>query len=201
MNLTKIANGFNNLNIGPTLANEIPTTQPEDEWGFWNQNSIFLRAVEEQEVIDTVSKCKNKTSTDCNDLSSMSLVKNIILTIVKPLTHICNLSFRNGVFPNKLKTAKVIPVYKAGDKQQFTNYRPISLLPQFSKILEHLFVDRLDHFVENNNLLTENQYGFRANRSPSMPLIELSEEIRNNTDKKLYTVGEKAFNTLNHDIL
>ena len=198
------------VNIGPKLANEIKSTEieeevPADEWGFSNPRSMYLRAVEEQEVMDTVHKCKNKTSTDCHDIS-MLLVKRIMDTIVKPFTFICNLSFRNGVFPNKMKKAKVIPVYKAGNKQHYTNYRPISLLSQFSKVLEKLFGERLDLFVEKNALLSDNQYGFRANRSPSMALIELTEEIISNTNNKLYTVGvfvdlKKAFDTIDHKIL
>ena len=209
--LSDIANGFNDffVNIGPTLADAIITpldgSRPAEEWGFSNQNSMFLKAVEEQEVIDTVRKYNNKTSTDHNDIS-MCLVKKIIDAIIKPFTYICNLSFRNGIFPNKMKTAKVIPIHKAGDKQQFTNYRPISLLSQFSKILEKLFGDRLDHFVEKNNLLSESQYGFRCKRSPAMALIELTEEVINNINNKMFTVGvfvdlKKAFDTLNHDIL
>ena len=210
--LNDIANGFNDffVNIGPTLASDIVISDtepymPADEWGFSNPNSLFLNAVEEQEVMETVNTCKNKTSTDCNDLS-MSLLKRIMDTLIKPFTYICNLSFRNGVFPDQMKKAKVIPVFKTGNKQHFTNYRPISLLSQFSKILEKLFGERLDNFVEKNNLLTENQYGFRANRSPAMALIELTEEIIKNIDNKMYTVGvfvdlKKAFDTINHNIL
>ena len=76
----------------------------------------------------------------------MSTVKTIISEIVKPLNHICNVYFQTGVFPNQMKIATVIPVFKVGDKCVFTNYRPISLLPQFSKILEKLYNDRLEFF-------------------------------------------------------
>ena len=68
--------------------------------------------------------------------------------ITKPFTYICNLSFQTGTFPNKMKIAKVIPLYKSGNKHHFTNYRPVSLLPQFSKILEKLFNNRLDNFID-----------------------------------------------------
>ena len=95
------------------------------------------------EIIRTVQNCKNKTSTDFSDIS-MSLLKKVISKIVKPFAHICNVSFQTGVFPNKMKIAKVIPLYKSGEKNIFTNYRPISLLPQFSKILEKLYNNRLD---------------------------------------------------------
>ncbi len=105
-----------------------------------------------------------------------------------------------------MKIAKVIPLYKTRDKHLFTNYRPVSILPQFSKILEKVFISRLDNFIEKHDLLTDNQYGFRSNRSTSQALIELTEEITNSMDKKKYAVGvfidlKKAFDTINHEIL
>ena len=69
-------------------------------------------------------------STDCNYLN-FSMVKNIIAHIVKPLKHICNVSFNTGIFPNQMKIAKVIRMFKSGENGVFTNYRHISLLPQF----------------------------------------------------------------------
>lgn len=83
--------------------------------------------------MEYVRKCKNQTSTDYND-TDMSTVKSVIEGIVKPLTYICNLSFQSGTFPDKMKVAKVIPLFKIGDRHHFTNYRPVSLLHQFSKI-------------------------------------------------------------------
>ena len=72
------------------------------------------------------------------------MIKQAISHIVKPLSYIdlCNMSLTSGIFPNNMKIAKVIPIYKASGKNEFTNYRPISLLPQFSKILEKLFCIR-----------------------------------------------------------
>ena len=66
----------------------------------------------------------------------MSLIKNVIAKIVQPFGHTCNVSIQMGVFPSKMKIAKVVPLFKCGEKNVFTNYRPILLLPQFSKILE-----------------------------------------------------------------
>ena len=77
-------------------------------------------------------------STDCNDLN-MSMFKNIIAHIVKPLKHICNVSFNTEISPNQMKIAKVITIFKPDEKGVFTSYIPISLLPQFSKILEKLY--------------------------------------------------------------
>ena len=97
---------------------------------------MSLSPVDDLEFSKTVQNCKNKRSTDFSDIS-MSLLKNVISKIVKPFAHTCNVSFQTGVFPNKIKIAKVIPIYTSAEKHVFTNYRRISLLPQFSKILEN----------------------------------------------------------------
>ena len=91
-------------------------------------------------------------------------------------------------------------------KTFFTNYRPISLLPQFSKILEKLFATRLDSFIDKYDVLTDSQYGFRTNRSTSLALIDLVEELTSYRDDKKFAIGvfidlKKAFDTINHDIL
>ena len=88
----------------------------------------------------------------------MACVKEIIAGIIKPFTHICNLSLKNGVFPDMMKTAKVIPLFKSGENNVFTNYRPVALLSQFSKVLERLFVKRLSKFIEKHDILSQSQY-------------------------------------------
>ena len=101
----------------------------------------------------------------------MSLVKRVFESLVEPFVYICNLSF-NTTFPDNMKIAKVVPLYKSGSKNVFNNYRPVSLLPQFSKILEKLFNNRLVSFITKYDILSKNQYGFRSNRSTSMALVE-----------------------------
>ena len=110
-----------------------------------NCNSMFLSETNVNETITIVSKLAQKTSTDRNDMN-MSFVKDIIHLVVQPLKYICNLSFTTGIFPDAMKIAKVITIYKTGTKDEFNNYRPISLLPQFSKIFEKLFDDRIKIF-------------------------------------------------------
>ena len=88
----------------------------------------------------------------------------------------------------------------------FNNYRPVSLLPQFSKLLEKLFDKRFQKFIDKNDLLKDNQYGFRSKSSTCLALIELLEEICTAIDKKEITVGvfidlRKAFDTINHKLL
>ena len=148
---------------------------------------------------------KNKNSCDINDIS-MSTIKKVFELLVEPFVYICNLSFNTGTFPDNMKIAKVIPLYKSGCKNIFSNYRPVSLLPQFSKVLEKLFNKRLDSFITKHNILSKCQYGFRSNRSTSMALIELLEKLTNSIDDKKLTVGvfidlKKAFDTIDHKLL
>ena len=114
----------------------------------YNEKSMFLSPVIDTEVIDIARSFKNKNSKDCHDMS-MSLLKQIFSSVVKPIVHICNMSLTTGVFPDSMKTAKVIPLFRAGDKKSFSNYRPISILTQLSKILEKLFNNMLENFLEN----------------------------------------------------
>lgn len=102
------------VNIGPELADKIPnvdkTGNDLSQYIKTNPHSMFLRAVDEVEIVSIVQKFKNK-STDC-DRVDMVVVKKVIDEIAKPLSHICNLSFQTGIFPSKMKTAKIIPLYK-----------------------------------------------------------------------------------------
>ena len=105
-----------------------------------------------------------------------------------------------------MKTAKVIPLFKSGDKKSFNNYRPVSLLSQFSKILEKLFDNRLQSFIDKHSILSDSQYGFRSSCSTSSALIELIEEISTSLDNKKIAIGvfidlRKAFDTIDHKLL
>ena len=204
-----IANGFNKffVNVGPDLAKNIKRENTDIFNYLQNRNecSMFLQPTNMEEVFKTINSCSNKVSTDSEDLS-MNIVKQIVKEVVEPFTHICNLSFIHGKFPENMKIAKVIPLYKGGSKNVYTNYRPVSLLSQFSKVLEKLFDVRLQAFVEKSNILSDSQYGFRSNRSTSLALMELIEEICTGIDNKKLTVGvfidlKKAFDTIDHNIL
>uniref|UniRef100_A0A3B5QAJ9 Reverse transcriptase domain-containing protein n=1 Tax=Xiphophorus maculatus TaxID=8083 RepID=A0A3B5QAJ9_XIPMA len=207
-----IVNGFNEyfVNVGPTLAEQINKSNPLDVDSSeicikQNTSSMYLKPVDKIEIKEIVNQCNNKKSMDWKDIN-MSLIKQIIDDVADPLTYICNLSFISGTFPNAMKIAKVIPLFKSGDKNIISNYRPVSLLCQFSKILEKVFSKRLDNFIEKQNILTDCQYGFREKRSTSMALMALTEEIIDNMDKKKCAIGvfldlKKAFDTINHDML
>ena len=120
--------------------------------------------------------------------------------MAEPLSHVCNRLFESGLFPEKMKLA-IVPIFKAGDNQVYTNYRPVSLLPQFSKVSEKLFNHRLMSYINKNNILYNGQYGFRQNVSTSLTILDLIEEITTNIDNHNVTVGvfidlKKAFDTI-----
>ena len=116
--------------------------------------------------------------------------KKIIPPILTPLRHICNTSLGQGIFSDEMKIARIIPLFKSGDKQNVSNYRPISLLPQFSNILEKIFNNCLMNFLNSNNLLYLRQYGFRKNMSTSMAIMESVENITTAMDNGKYTIGD-----------
>ena len=106
-----------------------------------------------------------------------SILKQCIDIYIDPLTYLINLSINQGIFPSELKIAKVIPIYKSDDKQLIRNYRPISVLPFFSKIFEKIISYHLLNFIESNNILYDNQFGFRKNHSTTHAIITLVERV------------------------
>ncbi len=204
-----IADGFNDFftNIGPRLAEKINGSNKHfKEYLDKNTiNSIYLDPASNEEILGIVSNLNNKHSLDKDGINA-STVKTIITAVLEPIKHICNLSLSSGIFPDEMKVAKVIPLYKANDNKEFSNYRPVSLLPQFSKILEKIINNRIKRFITANNVLADEQYGFRDNHSTACALIDLVETLSNSFDKGNFGIGvfidlKKAFDTVNHEIL
>jgi hypothetical protein len=203
-----ISNRFNKFfaEIGPKLASQIQSNSSFSD--FLNDpqpNTIFLHPTHEAEICDIVNKFKNGKSAGYDDISP-SVIKQVIIFITKPLAHIFNLSLSSGIFPSALKVAKVIPVFKKDDPHSFSNYRPISLLPCFSKILERLIYNRLDNFLSRFNILHDNQYGFRKHHSTDLALLDICNKISSSLSIKHHTIGvfldlSKAFDTIDHNIL
>jgi hypothetical protein len=123
-------------------------------------NSIFIYPVTEEEVISLTKSLKGKPTAGYDDIPE-SLVKQCIQLIKGPLTHIYNVSLSSGVFPDEWKTAKVKPLYKKGDRYDMLNYKPISIIPVFAKLLERLMYNRIISFLNKNKIFTEAQNGFR----------------------------------------
>ena len=105
-----------------------------------------------------------------------------------------------------MKIARVIPVFKSDDQSLFTNYRPVSVLPSFSKFLERIIYNRLVHYLQSFNILCDNQYGFRKDHSTSLAIIDLYDKISTAFDQGEFAIGlfldlSKVFDTVDHAIL
>ena len=136
----------------------------------------------------------------------VSLIKEVQEFLVVPLTQVINLSFSQGVFPDDLKTARVVPIFKKGNMTDLGNYRPISIITSFAKIFERLMYIKLQSYLDKNDILFCNQFGFRPGSSTSFPLTLLVDQITEALDEKEYLLGVvldllKAFDTVDQKIL
>ena len=203
-----ISNIFNDffINIGPTLANAIPHTSksPLNYSRGSVSETIFLSPVTENEIGKLLLSLKN-TASGYDDINSMSL-KLCSQYVTQPLTHICNLSLTYGVFPDQMKIANVIPLYKSDDPMFFSHYRPVSLLSVLSKVFEKIMYERIVAFLNANNILYKFQFGFRPKHSPYLALITLIDKLTAALENGDYAIGvfldfSKALDTVNHSIL
>ena len=128
------------VNVGPTLAKKIEHSSkcPTHFISYDAVHRFDLEPVTENELLKIISNFSD-SSAGWDDLKP-SMIKKIKHPIAIPLTHICNLSFNTGVFPSEFKVANVVPIFKSGDEMLFSNYRPVSVLPVFSKIYERLIL-------------------------------------------------------------
>lgn len=161
--------------------------------------------ISQQEIVQTVKKFSNSKAMDYFSLSNF-ILKRTIHSISEPLAYIFNECLYKGYFPEILKVSKVIPVFKKGDKNLLQNYRPVSIVPIFSKIFESLILNQVSTFFESNNLLTDCQFGFRSNRSTTHAVQELIEEVlmafeRQESVSVLLFDLSKAFDCIPIDIL
>ena len=170
-----IANRFNDfsVNVGSSLAKTIPLS-PKDPTDYMTQNInvIFnINPVTGDEITKIMGQFKDSAAGW--DTLKPSVMKNIKEYVKYPLAHICNLSFLNGVFPKEVKLANVAPVFKANDEMIFTNYRPVSVLPVFSKLIERLMYSRLVSYINENHLLCKYQFGPRQVKAHTWLLLYL----------------------------
>ena len=203
----QIANAFNSyfVNVAQDLANEIPVSGVDPLLFVPVQpNSFFCTPTTPCEIVEIINSFKNKGS----DLSTVPpFIYKLIADIISvPLSNLINESFEQGIFPDILKVARVIPLFKSGVLHLLSNYRPISNLHFVSKIFERAMYRRLVDFIEKFEILFVNQFGFRKHRSTDDALIKFTDCIYDSFEKSNYSLSvfldfSKAFDTIDHSIL
>ena len=149
---------------------------------------------------------KKKSSYTPVDCLPVEIFKSIAHIISPHLSEIVNLSFTQGIFPSSLKIAKIVPIFKDGDRTEVNNYRPISILPIFSKTFEKIIFKRVYSFSDHFSILHKDQFGFRNNRSTSQAIIGHLQYLYDNIDNdnvvfSMFLDFRKAFDTVDIDIL
>jgi hypothetical protein len=195
------------INVAENLAEKIPkpNTKYQDYLNNPNEHSIFLTEVVPHEIDEIIKSLGSNKSGDLYGITS-NIIKLGGPVQTQILTLLFNKSLSNGVFPSPLKNAKVIPIHKGDSIFELSNYRPISLLPIFSKILEKIMYSRVISFVKKHNILYQYQYGFQSGMSTEFAVNSLVNNIVKCLENK--EVGfcilldfAKAFDTVNHEIL
>ena len=185
-------------------SNSVREYDYEKFMGPSTNKTMFLKPVTPIEVNNIINELKNKTTLDTK-ISALKIA-NQNINFVSAFASIVNSSFEQGIFPESLKTAKVVPIHKEGLKTSVENYRPISLLTSFSKVYEKLMHHRIVEFLHTNDILYEGQYGFRAGRSCEHALLNAQNTLSNSLSKNQVSLlllidFSKAFDMVEHDIL
>ena len=199
-----LANTFNNYFTSLSSANS-HSPHCLQYLGVPLKDSAFLAPTGANEIIHAFMSLKNSNSSDANGFQ-IRPVKEVLDIIAPILEHVFNLVFLHGHFPEELQKAKVIVLHKGGDANELSNYRPISLLPVFSKGLEKLIYNRMITFIEKHQIITDSQFGFRKGFSTEDALLSQKEIILQSFELEMCTLGvfvdySKAFDNINHSTL
>ena len=192
-------------NVGNVLASNIDNFDANSFISYLKYScpsTIFVYPSAYHEIISLISALKLDKSDGHDDIPSYFL-KIPAEIIAIPLAMILNLCMQFGIFPNKLKIAKVLPVYKSGPTEHVTNCRPISLLLSISKIFERVILNRLLPFLERNNIITPAQFRFRREHSTLHAMLDLVTACFDNINNKLFSSLifvdiKKAFDCVSH---
>lgn len=172
---------------------------------FNNSKSMFMSFTSPEEIISIIRNLKNKSTRDIYEIST-KLLKGIAECISQPLSYTLNKCIEEGVFPESLKRGKVTPVFKKGEAEQASNYRPITILPTISKIFETVIKDRLLNFFGKHGYVSDAQHGYIKHKSTTTALIKMIDHITEAFDKKEYSQVtmldlSKAFDMVDHRVL
>ena len=201
-----IANSFNDyfVNVGKSLAHNIVSNVDPLSYVERSNECITDIVITVDDVKSIVSQLNNSAAG--HDDLPPSIMKQLCTEYCVPLTYIINLSITQGDFPEELKLAKVLPIYKSDDEQLIQNYRPISVLPFYSKIFENVIYNNILQFIETNTILYDKQFGFRKGHSTNPAIITLVEKVTKALDTgkivvDVYLDTRKVFDSISHSIL
>ena len=194
------------VSIGEKLSQGIPDVNNShlEFMGNACPNDLSFRPVSTAQVIKIIKELK--VSSAGYDNIHINLLKSSCQVIGPIIMQIVNQSLTTSIFPDKLKVARLIPLFKSGDRKIVKNYRPISILPSVSKIVERIVYKQLFEHLTLNKILVDEQFGFRPNRSPQKAILKLLDYIINALDNNEACIGvfldlSKAFDALDHNIL
>ena len=204
-----IANVLNNhfVNIAKNLAENLDSTKLKftDFMGNENKSSMYLKLIELHEILEKLGKiCVNKAKG--YDEISPKIIKWATHLFAPILLIIFNKCIDLGCYPGCMKIGEVAPIFKKGEKNEETNYRPITVLTQFNQIFEHLLMKRYLNFFEKFNIITKKQFGFLKKHCTEHAILDLKEFLMSKLNNKevtavLFLDLQKAFDTVDHNIL
>ena len=203
-----VPNRFNNYftGIAEKLTSQLPTSLHNASSYLKDRinNTFIMNPLSRDEITKAVNKLKYNGK-GSKTISTMVLKDNAN-TLSEILTHLLNSCIAEGYFPNELKVGCITPIHKNGSKCEVKNYRPVCSLSPFSKIFERIIYNRMVEFIEHNNILNINQFGFRKGLSTESAIIQFIDKIHKGLNKRHHTIAvfmdlSKAFDVLNHNIL
>lgn len=204
------------VNVAPKISNKLNNVPDNCDMAINYVNSFISKCnyvninfkwkyINVQDVIKVVNSLNNSYSEDYHGFSN-KVVKEIIFSVVYPLTFLYNKMLHDGTFPKILKVTKVIPVYKKGDRFNTSSYRPISLVPIFSKVFESIVKDQIYSYFVQNHFICKEQFGFIPGLSTIKAVQKVVSQILLNFENKSTTSAilidlSKAFDSVSHELL
>ena len=207
---TLIADNFNEYfsQIGVKVSGSVPPTDA-NYWDFLPprcSSTFFINPILPSDICSTISQLEKKTSKDINGIS-VCFLHDIAFHISEPMAHIFNKSVQNGIFPEKMKISRTIPVYKkSGSPMETNNYRPIAIINAFSKVFEKIISKRLVNFLTQTNFFFPDQFGFLQGRSTNHAIMKIINYISGALNEDKYSIlvlldVQKAFDSISHSVL